>query len=325
VAKKSKDIKETKVKKTKIKTVKASHNKSKKLEKLYSQSDDAQCKFESCDYTELTKVQHDIQTELKSRRSILKKEIADNCEIHQSLSNIGNSRKADRIYKLSVTDLFVEKAIQILNDEATKHERNGKTAFYVALLTILIGVIISFIQVFDLHQPNNKVVQQNTNIRNQCDSAYIRQAITYDNIVKTTDNIKEEHNISKINDNVVKNLIDKEVSLAWKDALVSFMKSFTFYGLLVLLAVFLKRQGKASLDQAERIKDKKHALREGRLYIHLKDGQIKTVEELEQAFNWNDAQHNAFAEVNTEAQAPWGTVFKEFANMFPKAIEASKK
>ena len=61
------------------------------------------------------------------------------------------------------------------------------------------------------------------------------------------------------------------------------------------------------------------------LVMTAKNGKIETVEELEQAFNWNNSQNNAFADMNTEAMAPWGNVLKEVLNMFPKAIEASKK
>lgn len=312
---------EKQTKTTKIKITRSSKDKSEKLNKLYSIGDGAKCEFKNCDCNDvkLDEKQLKIQEELKSRRYMLKKEIADNCEITQSLSNIGNPAKADRIYKLSATDLFVEKAIHLLDQQVTEHEENGKKSFKYAYWIIIVGVIIAFFNMINLF-PFKNAVYQDVNA-----TYIIKQATQYDSIIKSDDKSKEEHSSSKINENIVKTIIDKDVSLAWKDALVAFMKSFTFYGLLVLSAVFLKRQGKASLDQAERIKDRRHALREGRLYIHLKDGQIKTVEELEQAFNWNNAQNNAFADVNTEAQAPWGTVFKEFANMFPKAIEASKK
>lgn len=58
------------------------------------------------------------------------------------------------------------------------------------------------------------------------------------------------------------------------------------------------------------MKDRRHALRQGRLFVHLKGGNV-TIEELERAFNWNTTQDNAFFHLNTEAQAPWGNMFKE--------------
>jgi len=90
----------------------------------------------------------------------------------------------------------------------------------------------------------------------------------------------------------------------------SFMKSFTFYGLIILFAVYAGRMGKALFDQAERMKDRRHALRQGRLFVHLNGGKL-TIDELDRAFNWNTSQDNAFYHFNPEAQAPWGTMFKE--------------
>ena len=128
-----------------------------------------------------------------------------------------------------------------------------------------------------------------------------------------------------VNSTNLKDYMDSQESFAMMNAFMSFVKSFTFYGLLVLSAVFLKRYGKAVLDQAERIHDRRHALRQGRLYIHLRDGSIKSVEELERAFNWNSSQNNAFADINTEAQAPWGNALKEIVNIIPKVVESAKK
>lgn len=90
----------------------------------------------------------------------------------------------------------------------------------------------------------------------------------------------------------------------------SFIKSFTFYGLIITIAVYACRLGKSLFDQAERIKDKRHALRQGRLFVHLNGGKL-TIEELDKAFNWNTSPENAFFHFNPEAQAPWGNMLKE--------------
>lgn len=68
--------------------------------------------------------------------------------------------------------------------------------------------------------------------------------------------------------------------------------------------------GKALFDQAGRMKDRRHALRQGRLFVHLNGGKL-TIDELDKAFNWNTSQDNTFYHFNPEAQAPWGTMFKE--------------
>lgn len=279
------------------------------IEKLYK-NPNSQPNIKSCCRIANIK-QEIISKELEDRRCLLEKEIIGNCEIAQKLSSIDNPASADRIYKLSATDLFVEKAIHLLDEEAQKHEKRGNWSFTGVILIVFLGVTIALFQMYGTAGSQSQIDQ----------TLLIQQATQQIKI----DEIGKEQNVSKINENVVKTIVDAQVGMAWKEALMTFTKSFTFYGLLILSAVFLKRQGKASLDQAERIKDKRHALREGRLYIHLKNGQIKTVEELEQAFNWNSSQQNAFSDINTEAQAPWGTVFKGITETFTKTVESLTK
>lgn len=123
---------------------------------------------------------------------------------------------------------------------------------------------------------------------------------------KTAQTTLKDSNQSSANQLFIQSIIDREMEVSWHDLLMGFVKAFTFYGLLVLGAVVLKRFGKALIDQSERLLNRRHALREGRLYLHLKDGRVSTVEEFDQAFNWNATQGNAFADINTEAQSPWG-------------------
>lgn len=75
------------------------------------------------------------------------------------------------------------------------------------------------------------------------------------------------------------------------------------------------------LDQSERLFEKRHALRQGRLYVHLNDGQL-SIDELEKAFNWNQSQQNAFGEIPTDASAPWGSVMTEIAKTIPEIMKS---
>jgi hypothetical protein len=43
---------------------------------------------------------------------------------------------------------------------------------------------------------------------------------------------------------------------------------------------------------------------------------------METAFNWNANHSNAFGNIPTEAQAPWGVVLKEMARGIPSAFKA---
>lgn len=53
------------------------------------------------------------------------------------------------------------------------------------------------------------------------------------------------------------------------------------------------------------------------------------VEEMEEAFNWNVSGSNAFGNIPTESQAPWGVVFKDIIHKAPELLktgfEAIKK
>lgn len=107
------------------------------------------------------------------------------------------------------------------------------------------------------------------------------------------------------------------------DFVSAFAKGFTFYGFLVLLAVACSGLGKAMMDQAERLRERRHSLRQGRLYIHLSNGEV-TIEEIEKAFDWNVSKGNAFANIKVEASAPWGGVIKEALKAIPEIVKRSK-
>lgn len=75
------------------------------------------------------------------------------------------------------------------------------------------------------------------------------------------------------------------------------------------------------MDQAERLHDRRHALRQGRLFVHLRDG-VLTVDEMDRAFAWNIQQPNAFGEMPTDAKAPWGSAIADLGKVLPEAVKA---
>lgn len=99
------------------------------------------------------------------------------------------------------------------------------------------------------------------------------------------------------------------------------LPKFTFYGMLVLLAVGLCRYGKAMLDQSERLREKRHALRQGRLFVHLKNGELD-INELEKAFAWNAYMGNAFGSMQTETKSPLGAVVGDTNALAKKIVSA---
>jgi len=109
----------------------------------------------------------------------------------------------------------------------------------------------------------------------------------------------------------------------WYSLIQSFISGFTFYGFLVLITVYSWRFGKAMIEQSERLSERRHALRQGRLFIHLNNGEM-SASDLEKAFDWNVAKTNAFTGVPTEASAPWGGVIKEALKAIPEIFKTSK-
>jgi hypothetical protein len=112
-----------------------------------------------------------------------------------------------------------------------------------------------------------------------------------------------------------------DIAASWLALASSFTRAFTAYGMVVLAAVGFWRYSKSMLDQSERLYERRHALRQGRLFVHLNDGKL-TIDEMERAFKWNESHENAFAHINTEAAAPWGVIAKEVAKGFPEVFKA---
>lgn len=264
-----------------------------------------------------------IQKRLKNRHNALTDVFNDTLiigMIRKAKTKVSEMDSSDMqsVYRLSVIDLFVEKAIVILEGEADKYQKYGKWLIKFAAVPIVIGIIVAGLQLYP--EPIFSATKVEKQWEKNKSDAYIA-LYKYSVISAIT---QKEDNLSNINQAFVQSLIDREVALSWKEALVSFVKSFTFYGLLVLSAVILKRFGKALIDQSERLYNRRHALREGRLYLHLQNGRVETVEEFDKVFNWNASQSNAFADIPTDAQAPWGNALKEALNIIPKTVEAAK-
>lgn len=189
-----------------------------------------------------------------------------------------------RSYRLATTDLFVEKAIAYLEEDYNKYIRHGLSLFTLAFFLLSFGIYYSYERFIS----SAKIAG----------SADLKSGLT------------------------IYELIHGKQIFTYE--LVSvFVAGFTFYGFIVLFAVSCMRLGKAMMDQAERLRERRHSLRQGRLYIHLSNGEV-TIEELEKAFDWNVSKGNAFANIPTEASAPWGGVIKEALKTLPEIFKRAK-
>lgn len=195
-----------------------------------------------------------------------------------------------RSYYLAITDLFVEKALAYLDKHASKYQLYGMISYSISFFLILAGVIASF-----------------NSMSKEISHSYLGAIYQIPGFVFAS---KEGAQVTRL--------------LLWQDVLSQLMKSFTFYGMIVLMAVMVGRLGRAMLNQAERLFERRHALRQGRLFVHLNDGKV-SVDELEKAFNWNAALTNAFADIPTEASAPLGAVVNKLTDALSDAFKATAK
>lgn len=206
-----------------------------------------------------------------------------------ALIELINTNPAIRGYKLATTDLFVEKAIAYLEVEYDKYFRIGKRFVYFGNFFIFVGMVIS---------------------------GYIF-LVPHINMMFSPQPQPDKYSTLKF---IMQHLF---THAEWLELVRIFISGFTFYGFIVLFSVGCWRVGRAMLDQAERLKEKRHSLRQGRLFIHLNNG-IVTVEQLEKAFDWNVSKNNAFGNIQTEASAPWGGVLKEALKAIPEIFRRTK-
>lgn len=206
-----------------------------------------------------------------------------------------------RAYRLAVADLFVETALDLLERKSIHYKLGGIAAYIFSGFAIVFGVYASFehAQPFAEKQTAASLVEA---IRNPANFLTPSPKVAPQPQSSPATPLASS---SPPSDSIVRHTL-------WFNMASSFARSFTFYGFIVLAAVTLWRFGRAMLDQSERLHDRRHALRQGRLFVHLRDGQL-SAEELAHAFAWNIQQPNAFANMPTEAKAPWGGAFADLS------------
>jgi len=107
----------------------------------------------------------------------------------------------------------------------------------------------------------------------------------------------------------------------WQVFVIEIIKSFTTYGLLVLLAVTTWKHSKAKFDQAERLYAKRRQNRQLRLFVHLNEGKITHKEFLE-FLEFGKDENNAYEQIKTDAKAPLGSVVSDLLKTQGSIIKA---
>jgi len=101
-----------------------------------------------------------------------------------------------------------------------------------------------------------------------------------------------------------------------------FVKSFTFYGLMILLAATLWKLSKAFFDQSERLLSKRRIDRLLRLYIHLNDAKAST-DDIKEILGF-EKEKNAFTDIKAEAKAPWGNIISDLLDTMKIVAKENK-
>jgi hypothetical protein len=236
------------------------------------------------------------------------------------IASARNSDEADfakRAYNIAVTDLFVEKAMTYLEDRAEEYKKKGHRMIRSGQIVYIIGTLIacSIVGRFEYSSKFQEIPLVGPalfSVLKFIPDFKIMEPINTNNISERTTTI--EANGKRITIEKFENNSANHLS--------SFAKSFSALGMIVLVGVSLTRYGKVMLDQAERLLERRHALRQGRLFVHLNEGKID-IDEMDKAFNWNVAGANSFSHLPTEAQAPWGSVIKEVGHKVPELIQSA--
>lgn len=280
------------------------------------------------------KISADVFRRLRLRNAQLREleEQARSYLVNNELNSKTNNSDRDnnssnfgiRAYHLAVTDLFVEKAIAYLEERANEYKSKGEKMIRRGQYAYIFGAVLAFFNLFPLHIEADNIISAINScklplpiIYNDYKAPQLLDELTEDKKIKkstkdkqptkyTNDTIIEEHAIKK----------EYNTSEFW----IAFTKSFSALGMVVLVGVSLIRYGKVLLEQAEQLYERRHALRQGRLFVHLNDGKL-TLEEMEATFNWNVSGKNAFSHLPTESQAPWGSVFHQITHKLPEIVK----
>jgi len=227
-----------------------------------------------------------------------------------------------RAYHLASTDLFVEKAMTYLEDRAEKYKKSGHRNILFGQLIYAGGAFLALLILANFQIIGNEGSRFLGFI-----PGFTLEMPTDPNVSERTTTTEPNGKITKVEKYYQIHTTDRLSSFAKNenhttDRLSSFAKSFSALGMIVLLGVSFTRYGKVMLDQAERLLERRHALRQGRLFVHLNDGKLD-INEMEKAFNWNVSGANSFSHLPTESHAPWGSVIKEIGHKVPELIQSA--
>jgi hypothetical protein len=178
-----------------------------------------------------------LQEEETQRAEELRHAISEHEETFEKLNMIFPEDDRKMIQALASIDVKTDRNFLVLESKIKDNTEKASIFFTSAAIIILIGVIVSFVVWKPLDAENRRQITREEN--NETIEMYSRMIIIADKNISKND---ANHTIVQQQVVLAQSLIDRELSLAWKNALMEFVKAFTFYGFLVMFAVlFLKR------------------------------------------------------------------------------------
>ncbi len=163
-------------------------------------------------------------------------------------------------YKVSATDVFVEKAQMAISNRAVRYQVWGAIVAGVTVTLMILVCVFLYQSLGDL-LTINKIISE--------DPKVAPVVLDYPPL----------------------------------QFVIIVLRMLTIGALMAGIGYFLIGIARALLHEGTALYSRRHALRFGRLYVYLKGGEIKDVDELEKAFKWNDAVHTAFSDIRAEKAA----------------------
>lgn len=217
-------------------------------------------------------------------------------------------------YRLGICDLFVEKAQYYLEKRADSYAWIGYVLYALSILIFMSG---AYLAVTRMRQVDQLTFSLDSNPAPAATAP--RQVATASATDRGTPISKE----GLVPTSPAQAVASHTPGLSsWQLLLSRFIAAFTAYGFIVIAAVACTRGARACLDQRERLLTKRHSLRKGQLHVHLAGGEIN-LDDMNDAFDWNRTEDNAFMSMATDTKAPWGSALEQLSKAATELTKAA--
>ena len=176
------------------------------------------------------------------------------------LQHRGIELTSEQLFVLASTDLFVEKAQHVLSRRSKNLYRAGTLTIIATFLLLVAGSI--FI------------------------GSQIRQGVP-DDVLGVKSVVTQAGTITQL-------LTNPTHALILRIFQATALSAFVLVGVKYLIGL-----GRSFFHEAESLRQRRHALRFGRLYVYLNSGSVE-LDKLQEAFQWNKEAHTSYLDMKPE-------------------------